>query len=289
MLRHGSLLSLVMCLSAVQGTPLLDGPDGDSSPPASHCGRIVKGCDALFDASVSGIAVDVIRDPSGQTHSSNPCDDPCPDLTVDAARMVNNLHFVTETFASGDCNVAEGSAQAGTRKLLRFPAKIPNVGEMDFYLGNPTDAPDTFEWGTCHGHWHVTNFSSYRLWNVSAYNEWRQIRDTDPDSPSQDLLDANPSLSAGLVAGHKQGFCLIDVERAYVVLPIAPTHFPYCSNQGISPGWADLYGSGLDGQFIDITGVTAGVYVLEIEANPGRAFLESGYANNDVALLVPIT
>jgi hypothetical protein len=65
--------------------------------------------------------------------------------------------------------------------------------------------------------------------------------------------------------------------------------FQNCAhNQGISRGWADEYGFGLDGQWVDITGVPAGHYVLEAEVNPAHFYREMDYANNSGAVLVAI-
>ena len=48
----------------------------------------------------------------------------------------------------------------------------------------------------------------------------------------------------------------------------APLSSQYdCDFQGISQGWSDSYGSGLDCQWVDITGVPEGDYLLEIRIN----------------------
>jgi hypothetical protein len=53
-----------------------------------------------------------------------------------------------------------------------------------------------------------------------------------------------------------------------------------CSDQGIQAGWSDIYDSGLPGQWIDVTGLPAGTYTLEITMNPEQALLEADYTNN---------
>lgn len=52
------------------------------------------------------------------------------------------------------------------------------------------------------------------------------------------------------------------------------------SNQGISVGYADEYHYSLDGQWIDITGLPAGQYILENEVNSEWPYEESSYDNN---------
>jgi hypothetical protein len=41
----------------------------------------------------------------------------------------------------------------------------------------------------------------------------------------------------------------------------------YIPDQGVSPGWADVYVASLPCQWIDITGVPNGVYTLEVGAD----------------------
>lgn len=50
--------------------------------------------------------------------------------------------------------------------------------------------------------------------------------------------------------------------------------------QRISPGHADVYGSGTPGQMINIDGIPAGNYVLEITVNPKGTIREANLSNN---------
>lgn len=216
------------------------------------------------------------------------CDDCLPDLTVDKARLLSSIIYSSQTFREGNCNIEEGNAQEGDRTLIRFTTKVSNIGNASLGIGNPEDNPDLYEWGECHAHWHFIDFADQRVWNLSAYHEWQELREAEPERPAEDILDDHPHLRDGMVGGHKQGFCLIDIESASPVGPDTPSHHRSCSNQGISAGWADVYGSNLDGQFVDITDIPTGLYVLELEVNPGRTIEEARYDNNAVAVLVPV-
>jgi hypothetical protein len=148
--------------------------------------------------------------------------------------------------------------QAGTRKLLRFTSETRNQGAADLYLGNPATNPQ-FVWAPCHGHYHFGNYATYRLVDSSGREAAR---------------------------GLKVGFCLLDTVRWD---PNASSQARYtCDNQGIQKGWADIYDSTLDGQWIDITSVPDGNYTLEIAVNPQRALAESNYDNNITRIPVSI-
>lgn len=48
-----------------------------------------------------------------------------------------------------------------------------------------------------------------------------------------------------------------------------------CDYQGLSSGWGDLYDRTLDGQWVDVTGVPAGDYVLVVEVNVAGKVVEA--------------
>lgn len=179
-----------------------------------------------------------------------------PDITISASDL--NPRITTETFAASSCDVVEGAVTAGTRKLLRFTTQSRNIGTADLVLGNPANNP-AFEFGPCHGHYHFRSFAEYRLLNQSG-----QVVRT----------------------GRKVGFCLMDITRVSATANPSPRYT--CSNQGIQAGWADVYSSNLSGQWIDITGLGAGQYVLEITMDPMNAIDESDETNNTISMPVAI-
>ena len=92
-----------------------------------------------------------------------------------------------------------------------------------------------------------------------------------------DLL--NITTGVKVAEGHKASFCLEDstCTRGY------SGHFKcYLGVQGISVNCGDLYASYLDCQWIDITGISGGDYVLRHRVNPERLVVESDYRNNEV-------
>jgi hypothetical protein len=213
-----------------------------------------------------------------------------PDLIVDAEKL-KTWRVAEERISASSCALIEGClTTAGKRKLLRFTSSTPNIGEADLIIGDPFKCIGTlFQYSPCHGHLHLNEYADYRLWTPAGYAAWSASRDwSKPTSvePNRTLL-ANAQASGALVVGRKQGFCLIDLTRYWPTAP-GPTYTSCASNQGISVGWADEYYYRLDCQFIDVTGVAPGTYVLEDEVNPERLFKESNYRNNAASIQLEI-
>lgn len=88
------------------------------------------------------------------------------------------------------------------------------------------------------------------------------------------------------IVGLKQAFCWLDSARVSGSLPGKFN----CSNQGITAGWSDIYGRGLDCQWVDISGLAAGNYQLRVSVNDSNTLItESDYTNNVSAIRVRIT
>jgi hypothetical protein len=172
------------------------------------------------------------------------------DFLVDATWLRSSAEVVDRTFPAGHCAIEEGAVPGpGTHRLLRFDTVVVNMGELDARIGDPEDPEppldaDDFEFAPCHGHYHIHSYAEY------------------------ELFDADGKLVG---QGHKQAFCLLDSIR---IVPGAPSSGYDCSFQGISSGWADIYGRGLDGQWIVVTGLPAGEYTLRVTINPERLIPE---------------
>jgi hypothetical protein len=183
-----------------------------------------------------------------------------PDLTVNGDVAQASLGVGFEAFAAGSCALQEGCVNGpGVRRLLSFSTQTANVGGSDIVLGDPETTPG-FEFAPCHGHFHFEGYADYQL------------------------LDASGGLAA---TGHKQAFCLLDSQPVGIAgAPTTPRF--HCGFQGIQRGWSDVYGAGLDCQWVDITDVPAGDYTLRISINPERVIQEADYSNNTAEIPVHV-
>jgi hypothetical protein len=181
-----------------------------------------------------------------------------PDLQMDRDGASRTLQISEETFVPDRCGVESSCVRAfGKRTLLRFDGTIINRGNRDFVL----DANDPLlEFDECHGHEHLSEILAYELFSTSG----------------------NPVfVEGGTAVGRKQSFCMMDTYPVNDVITSGTSAGKFtCENQGISAGWADLYESSLECQFLDITGVPDGEYRLRISVNPDSIYDELDYANN---------
>jgi hypothetical protein len=202
-----------------------------------------------------------------------PLDPTCPDLTVDSNRF--NAYTENVNIGSTSCEVVEGHTQAGARTLLRFTFTTPNQGLTDLVVGPPQGNPN-FVFSSCHGHYHFIQYADYRLWTPSQHTAYEALRIANPGVQAHEILEAHPELTPA--KGDKRGFCVIDLVQYDITSPIP--RWQSCSNQGITPGWADEYYHRLSGQYVDVTGLPSGSYVLEAEVNSEHLYNEANYDNN---------
>ena len=187
-----------------------------------------------------------------------------PDLVVDPQRFVSQMEIVDRFFGDGTCAIEEGAVGGtGYRRLLRFDTVVMNSGDVDLIVGDRSDPnnpyADAFEFAPCHGHFHIKDFSVY------------------------ELLNTNRTV---VVASHKQGFCFEDSLK----YDGGKSNAYNCSFQGITSGWGDWYYKQLTGQWIDITGVPEGDYIVRVRINLVNTFDEGAnrYTNSvETSIHVP--
>ena len=182
--------------------------------------------------------------------------------------------------------------RAGGRRLLRFTTIVVNEGRgaMDLvgsrscrsirrcptmtvrqrirrangtWQVRRTDARMQYEVGDGHHHWHVVDFEGYRLFRLG-------------------VADPTPRVGA------KFGFCFFDVRH---IRPFARRARGYLESGcgtpastrvhvGLSAGWGDIYPWDFFGQYVDVTGLKRGEYLLCVTADPARSFRQATTSND---------
>lgn len=175
-----------------------------------------------------------------------------PDLVIVEPAIINSLNIRQQ--AATSCMVEEGCmAGYGERTILAFDTHIKNIGDMDYYIGDPTNNPDQFTFQNCHGHAHYEGYADYILYKPNG---------------------------TSIPIGHKNGFCVLDLECGDGGIPQYS-----CGNMGISKQCGDIYNNGLDCQWIDITDVDTGEYIMAVKVNWDQSpdalgRYETNYQNN---------
>jgi hypothetical protein len=103
-------------------------------------------------------------------------------------------------------------------------------------------------------------------------------------------LTTNGEPGALVAGGNKTSFALIDLEPFALNLPGASPTAQYQGGlvQGISVGWADVYDAALPEQWIDVTGIPSGRYVLEAIVDPEEHIREKEEGNNVARLVIEL-
>lgn len=183
---------------------------------------------------------------------------PAPEANV--VPIVGDLSISTRN--SDSHSISDGCVAPGTHRLLCFDFWTHNIGTADFVVGSPTARPDLFVESASHGHYHLKDFNEFALFDLAG----------------------NP-----VINGAKQAFCLMDSEHMSAWGPEEGKFHDCNDNQGISAGWADLYGKSLPCQFVVIDGVPDGTYVLRSTTNAQRVVPETNYADNTIYTFLQIS
>jgi Lysyl oxidase len=127
-----------------------------------------------------------------------------------------------------------------------------------------------------HAHWHLLDFERYEL---------RRAADGTPVQPDEktgfclgDRYETDPGTR--LENEPPQAVWTEECGRGQPAL--------FAVREGISPGYGDDYDPALEGQFVDVSQVPAGRYVLVHRADPERTLEESDYANNAASVLLQL-
>lgn len=222
---------------------------------------------------LSGGLLGLVAMPAGSTSEML-----LPDLTtfgshIQRTKIRRSRGQVRLHFGVPVVNVGRGPLEMlGTRETTQEELRGTQVvytsdgGKVTFDLG---------EWvyHDIHRHWHVADVADYRLLDASG-----------------NVVGRTPKVS----------YFLEDTRLFERALPGAPRRKVYRFRRrdrsrnsrflrtGISVGWADVYDASVPGQYIDVTGLPKGDYILQVEVNPSGTLMESDRSNNVVSVPVKL-
>jgi hypothetical protein len=128
-----------------------------------------------------------------------------------------------------------------------------------------------FTWHQEHMHFHFNDFASYELRTVNP--------DGSPNLSDDGFISSSPKVS----------FCLVDstkVRNDAAPVPRYTNCNPY--QEGISPGYTDTYGAGLEGQYLPFNGLGDGRYALVVSLNSAGHVYETNNDNNRVVVILNV-
>jgi hypothetical protein len=184
------------------------------------------------------------------------------DQTTLAGRVLLRLSTGVGNSGQGPIEIWGGTVSGATQEVYQ---RLYNTD------GTTRDRlAGSFVYHPQHGHVHFEGFAIYNL---------RRI-------------EANNGIGSIIAAGQKTSFCLVNIDNYWPTLTASALvrngrGGSSCGTiQGISVGYADIYGSQLADQWIDVTGVPSGTYWLEVIADPDNRILEMDETNNTVRIQV---
>ena len=202
---------------------------------------------------------------------------------------------VAEQAHGGACASIRSSLMAGTGPsscVTEWRVSPPNSscasGSMPATARSGEVTVDTYEFHPTHAHFHYKNFGQAFLYRLQPDGTLQKVRES-----------------------RKNGFCMIDVDnirfgldeqgRPYKGEAPRTYYAPRCNTptehdehgtymvNGISVGWADVYNWFLADQYIEVSGVPDGVYVIETVANPDRTVHETSVDDNTARTVIRLT
>lgn len=292
-------------------------PSSAWQPAAPTCGITVsgaKGCFELpalralpaFDLTASGVPPVV----------STPLGFPLP-LNVDTP----NSCYLDEQI--GLDNPSAAGVEHPVSRCLRFTTDVQNVGAGDLSVGipaavtGPNGQPETgYDSSECHAVQFLTTSSGATITRPAGSCEFHlehaHFHYGNLLGYTLHSVGTDGSIGPAVSVSNKESFCLTGDDyfgygtagpngpRVFVGQPdcnvppqvTVPSSKPGSGTyvqEGITPGWGDVYTWDTPDQFIDVTNVASGLYWIVEETNPAGVILVSGPAQTCSATELKLT
>ena len=218
-------------------------------------------------------------------------------MTAALAGMVTDGALLPDLKQEAPYDVSARTAPRG-RVVLTFASAIANVGQGPLILNGRRRASDptmrvTQEVLHADGTRTQVPIQGRMQYTPFGHNHWHYLK-----------LDAfelhDPATGAQVAQGHKIGFCLgsrYAVSPAVPGTPAAPAINHNCGRfltgltrmrMGIDVGYEDDYAAYLEFQYIDITRIPAGRYVVVHHADPQQRLLVGDRTDDVASTLIDI-
>jgi len=202
-------------------------------------------------------------------------------------------------FDQNFANIGEGPVELRFSVPTGATPPLAPVFQRIYWSDDPAHFNDSpageVEFHVTHGHYHFKSFGLSRLWSVDTSGK---------RSGAQPVRQRKTgrTIPVTLVAsGRKVSFCLADTRidfwaekgdgpRKYnapdCLFPATSDGTSDTFVQGVNRGWGDTYDYYLPDQYIEVSGVPDGDYILDTLANPDHQLLEVTEANNCISVKV---
>jgi len=202
---------------------------------------------------------DLLSDPAEDAYTS--------EHVIDGrARMLLRFDsFIRNAAHAGPAHVVADERSTGAAVMARVRQRVDGVdqpmpgAEVVYEAALSTTADG-------HDHWHLQRAARYALTTQGG---------------------------APVAPAAKVGFCLLNSERVDTTAPF--TSLGSCGDlgsasvsMGLSPGWRDLYSANLDFQWVDVSSVAPGTYLLSSQVDPDDVLAESVELNEPATVPVRI-
>jgi Lysyl oxidase/Dockerin type I domain/Bacterial Ig-like domain len=212
---------------------------------------------------------------------------------------VNPTQLLPDLFPLGSGHLTNWTVSTtGGVSTLKYETAMANWGQGPFEM-RATGQFRTNVNGT------ISQLINQRIYNSDSTTTdvpagWFDYNPSDGYIHFNDMAHANIRIrTAGdglgdiVATGVKTSYCLIDIQHSNPGLPGSPSssHYNTCGSvmQGISVGWNDVYGSGLNGQSVNVTGLPNGNYWLEDVADALGAIQETDETNNATRVAITLS
>lgn len=160
-------------------------------------------------------------------------------LVSDTDFLANSLTIQTRTFPMSTCAVQDGGTNSGKRRVLSFGTRIVNAGDQDLVMGNEKTNTENFVYLSCSRKYAVKDLVNYVILDEST-----------------NLHVAGPFSRSLILQDSKRAFQVVNGKGTLESKKFTE------KKQGLATGWCAIYPKHSDSQWIDVTDLQPGNYVL---------------------------